>query len=207
MKRSISIEHTIFHVITLILFGGLVEGILQIICCSIKIILPKGHTVFYFVAALVFGLFIFGGLWTLYHDTLYNEQLWIIQTILPVFIILATLLMVSNLLLTVKDRTIISAFLEILVMLEFIFIIILLYATLYKHSGLKSGTSICLVHDGFTSLYFSIVTFTTLGYGDYVPGDDLCKMTAALEALTGYYLLALSITTLVKLANIANKPT
>lgn len=41
------------------------------------------------------------------------------------------------------------------------------------------------------SLYFSIVTITTLGYGDLTPLTDTGKAIAALEALAGIVLLGL----------------
>ena len=41
-------------------------------------------------------------------------------------------------------------------------------------------------------LYFSVVTFTTLGYGDYSPKDDY-RFFAALEAFTGAFTIALSV--------------
>ena len=49
-----------------------------------------------------------------------------------------------------------------------------------------------VVRDPTSMLYFSIVTFTTLGYGDLVPtaGD---RMTAALEALFSYGITAMFI--------------
>ncbi len=38
------------------------------------------------------------------------------------------------------------------------------------------------------SLYFSIVTFTTLGYGDFQPSPDL-RLVSAIQALSGYVFL------------------
>ena len=40
------------------------------------------------------------------------------------------------------------------------------------------------------SLYFSVVTFSTLGYGDIYPGGML-KICAAAEALIGLFVVAL----------------
>ena len=42
------------------------------------------------------------------------------------------------------------------------------------------------------SLYFSVVTFTTLGYGDFSPKPDF-RFFAALEAFTGAFTIALSV--------------
>lgn len=46
------------------------------------------------------------------------------------------------------------------------------------------------VNDVWTALYFSIVTFTTLGYGDFQPGAKL-RLLAAFQALYGYGYLGL----------------
>jgi uncharacterized protein YjbI with pentapeptide repeats len=45
-------------------------------------------------------------------------------------------------------------------------------------------------------LYYSVVTFTTLGYGDIVPVDPLTKMLAVTEALFGVFLMSLLVVTL-----------
>ena len=60
---------------------------------------------------------------------------------------------------------------------------ILGYAILYLYFGLMVGDH--LVKEPITSLYFSIVTWTTLGYGDVVPS------AGASEALVGSLWLAL----------------
>jgi hypothetical protein len=43
-----------------------------------------------------------------------------------------------------------------------------------------------------TSLYFSIVTWTTLGYGDFTVRDEL-QLLAALEAMAGYVFFGLMV--------------
>jgi voltage-gated potassium channel Kch len=50
-------------------------------------------------------------------------------------------------------------------------------------------------------LYFSFATLTTTGYGDLVPGDDLARSFAILEALTGQIYLVTVVALLV--ANLA----
>lgn len=37
----------------------------------------------------------------------------------------------------------------------------------------------------FTNIYFSVVTFSTLGYGDFSPQTGLSKFTSAFEAVSG----------------------
>lgn len=49
----------------------------------------------------------------------------------------------------------------------------------------------------FTSLYFSIVTFTTLGYGDIAP-TGFSRIFAAAEALIGSFTIALFVVVFVK---------
>ncbi len=44
------------------------------------------------------------------------------------------------------------------------------------------------------ALYFSLVTLTTLGYGDIIPANDFLRLLAPLEALVGFGLLTASIT-------------
>ena len=49
----------------------------------------------------------------------------------------------------------------------------------------------------FTSLYFSVVTFTTLGYGDISP-TGFSRIFAAIEALIGAFTIALFVVVFVK---------
>jgi len=49
----------------------------------------------------------------------------------------------------------------------------------------------------FNSLYFSVVTFTTLGYGDITP-IGISKLFASIEALLGGFILALFVVVFVK---------
>ncbi len=49
----------------------------------------------------------------------------------------------------------------------------------------------------FKALYFSVVTFTTLGYGDLVP-IGFSRMVAAIEAFAGSFTLALFVVVFVK---------
>lgn len=89
----------------------------------------------------------------------------------------------------------------------FSLMIILLFALAYWLLGITGGGSLIrlqpdlsvkqnLVHLG-TSLYFSVVTFTTLGYGDLVP-IGLSRLLAAVEAFTGSFTLALFVVVFVK---------
>ena len=46
-------------------------------------------------------------------------------------------------------------------------------------------------------LYYSIVTLTTLGYGDVLPISDLARMAAGFEAVIGVLYIAVMVGTIV----------
>jgi hypothetical protein len=68
---------------------------------------------------------------------------------------------------------------------------VIYYALLYKQLGLLEGEK--PVTDPLDFLYFSIVTWTTLGYGDIRPAAAASKLFAASEALYGYSFMGLYI--------------
>lgn len=51
----------------------------------------------------------------------------------------------------------------------------------------------------FTSVYFSFITLTTVGYGDITPVASVARMLAALEAMTGTLFVAILISRLVSM--------
>ena len=53
---------------------------------------------------------------------------------------------------------------------------------------------------GPTSIYFSFVTLTTVGYGDVTPVDPVARSLAVAEALTGQLYPAILLARLVSLA-------
>ena len=78
--------------------------------------------------------------------------------------------------------------------------VILCCSVIYTFGGVVTtgagGTS-RVVDDFFTALYFSIVTFTTLGYGDFSPSGGL-RFVAAAEAFFGAALMALFVVSLAR---------
>ena len=83
------------------------------------------------------------------------------------------------------------------------------FALLYTVNGLfathcspeQSQCFKTLYREGPLSLYFSTITLTTVGYGDFIPATNLGRFFAGLEALIGYVLLGLFLATLMKVAS------
>jgi Ion channel len=71
------------------------------------------------------------------------------------------------------------------------------YTYIYRIFGLKDTLTGNITNDGPTALYFTIVTWTTLGYGDVLPVNQWTRAVAAGEALTGYFIMAMLIAALV----------
>lgn len=86
-------------------------------------------------------------------------------------------------------------------------VIILLCALLYSFTGLNYQDSIQAINSSqsietninlfLSSLYYSVVTFTTLGYGDFTP-VGISRAIAAFEAFTGSFTIALFVVVFVK---------
>lgn len=75
-------------------------------------------------------------------------------------------------------------------------ILIFTFAWVHHEIGLLdvSGPAPHPTHDLGDALYFSIVTSTTLGYGDFIPlGPG--RPLAAIQALTGYLILGILVST------------
>jgi voltage-gated potassium channel Kch len=75
---------------------------------------------------------------------------------------------------------------------------ILAYATFYAILGICTDSDCSpgkIRYDFVSGLYFSIVTFTTTGYGDYHPQDS-GRLLAASEALAGYIFFGLFVSLL-----------
>ena len=74
-------------------------------------------------------------------------------------------------------------------------VLLLSYAKLYEKHGLLNNGAV--VHDFQVSLYFSVVTFTTLGYGDFQPTETI-RLWAASEAILGYMVMAVLTAFIIK---------
>ena len=71
--------------------------------------------------------------------------------------------------------------------------LIFIFAGIYRGYGLNYGTTpVSLVDDWESALYFSVVTWTSLGYGDFAPPADI-RLLAAIQALLGYAFFGISV--------------
>jgi len=66
-----------------------------------------------------------------------------------------------------------------------IFSTIVIYARAYYFDGIADCASKAACKDMWSAFYFSVATWTTLGYGDLSPKKEF-YMTAASEAMLGY---------------------
>ncbi len=89
------------------------------------------------------------------------------------------------------EKTAVKRIREIAIILMFyIPLLLFAYAKLYQQFGLYFNGEI--IYSLKASIYFSVVTWTTLGYGDYQPTEDI-QLWAASEALIGYTFMAILI--------------
>lgn len=86
-------------------------------------------------------------------------------------------------------------------------LLIVTFAWMYQQIGIIDNTrpGSPVVHSFTTSVYYSVVTFTTLGYGDFYP-QGAGRFLAALEAITGYLILGIVVSTSVYLIHPEHKP-
>ena len=65
-------------------------------------------------------------------------------------------------------------------------VVVLIFAGLFAMAGVETG-----IHDTglMTHVYFSVVTLTTLGYGDILPNSSLGQILVILEVCIGYVML------------------
>jgi hypothetical protein len=83
-----------------------------------------------------------------------------------------------------------AAMMFVALMASSIALFLVLFAAGYRTFGLVDGER--TVYDAATCFYFSIVTWTTVGYGDVRPTPD-SRFIAAAEAFFGYIWMAMAI--------------
>jgi voltage-gated potassium channel len=79
--------------------------------------------------------------------------------------------------------------------LTFYSVIVIVFAGIYRILDKLSAVSHFRIHDEVRdityaeSLYFSMVTMATVGYGDITPATDIARLVAAIEVVLGVLLL------------------
>lgn len=104
--------------------------------------------------------------------------------ILPAAILLITLALVASMTIVWMAMRIRMTFLRLLTYVGLQAYIIFIYALIYRSVGLIDGAGETLRDTG-TGLYFSLITWTTLGYGDVHPPESL-RLLAGSQAILGY---------------------
>jgi voltage-gated potassium channel Kch len=74
--------------------------------------------------------------------------------------------------------------------------LICLFGKIYLWLGIKDTVEAATGFPLLDAIYFSAVTWTTLGYGDIVP-SPAARPVAAIEALAGYVVMSLMIAALI----------
>jgi hypothetical protein len=64
------------------------------------------------------------------------------------------------------------------------------YAVLYLGTSSAGNFAGKPIDDGMTALYFSFLTFTTVGYGDYMPISTTGEIISICEAMTAYMFIS-----------------
>jgi hypothetical protein len=75
------------------------------------------------------------------------------------------------------------------------------FGALYRRFGIKETVTGTRSDSPLDNLYFSIITWTTVGYGDFVPSSKVSQALAAYEALLGYFTMAALFASLVAVAS------
>jgi hypothetical protein len=86
-------------------------------------------------------------------------------------------------------------------------LLVVAFGWMYHMIGIVDSTTqqSSVVNDFMTCIYYSIVTFTTLGYGDFYPQGP-GRVLAAMEALTGYLILGILASTGANVLSPESKP-
>jgi len=109
---------------------------------------------------------------------------------LVLLIEIALLVLVAYVLKEITRRAIYVTIFLVLVALTCIHSFAAIYSVFGLCIGECMGTNPTVIYESYSSTYFSIVSWTTLGYGDYQPVGWM-RAVAAIEALFGYIFMGI----------------
>ncbi|MFT5708563.1 MAG: hypothetical protein ACI9ES_002866 [Oceanospirillaceae bacterium] len=96
---------------------------------------------------------------------------------------------IVNLINMVRERTI--GFTGLMITVFFMMLhYICLFACFYMVFGIVEGNNHQEISSLWEHVYFSVVTFTTLGYGNFVPANTAAEVIASFEAIVGFSVFA-----------------
>ena len=167
------------------------------------------------------GLFAFGIL----RSPLDEIRMWAYNLVIVgwTFLILTNLLLLTKGKIRAGATPLAGAFVGMW-LLAILFLVVL-YSYQYRYFGLvdlnhldptsaravaNDAASPWLTHDPFTCIYFAVVTWTTVGYGDFVPANGTVRLLAICEAMTAYVIMGVFIAALINLlrpARLSPSPT
>ena len=125
-------------------------------------------------------------------DKSFFENPWFVGSVLGIFFVTLNFLFLKELYGFIRNKhNKREVFWELLFVVVTGISNIFIFATTFYFFGIQDqrGT---LIQDFISSLYFSVATWTTLGYGDFSPIPQL-RLIASFEALIGYTYMAILI--------------
>ena len=118
---------------------------------------------------------------------------------LPICLILNTMFLASLQAFSTKDGSNAGTAKRRLRMVGFYSALLFLnYSYIFESLGLKDSDG-SITHSIFTAFYFTVSTWTTVGYGDVTPHDSFSRFVAGIAALNGYAVLGIWIAVLIPL--------
>jgi voltage-gated potassium channel Kch len=88
---------------------------------------------------------------------------------------------------------------SILIVVINFFEVVIAFATLYGVLNGVTDASNMPIRTAMTAIYFSLLTMTTVGYGDFVPRTDLMRFIVVLQVVSSFLLLTFIVPALVSL--------
>jgi hypothetical protein len=96
--------------------------------------------------------------------------------------------------------TIFARIISLVAILSTLFVIIMGFSSIYYDDGVYDTINhVVTRHDKFVAIYFSVITITTTGYGDFVPFSTFVRTIAAVEAISGYLIFGMIVSSMISL--------